>query len=273
MTKENSPMWELNEKKTAKFSSEIAKQMERTIKLCEDTDGALDISAYPIVKAWGFTTGEHRVPDEEERRLLSSRTDYRRIQVNGDTVAIEPDMMVDLGSVGKGYTGEVLSNMLKEEGVSSALFSLGGNIQTVGRKPDGTDWFIGIRAAEENRYLGGVSVTDKAVVTSGGYERYFTGEDGQIYWHIMDPKTGAPARNGLVSVTIISDSGFLCDGLSTALFVMGLEKAEEHWRTHQNYEAVLEDEDGHIYITQGLTDIFTPVDLGAEREIQVIKTQ
>ena len=273
VTKENSPMWELNEKKTAKFSSEIAKQMERTIKLCEDTDGALDISAYPIVKAWGFTTGEHRIPDEEERRSLSSRTDYRRIQVNGDTVAIEPDMMVDLGSVGKGYTGEVLSNMLKEEGVSSALFSLGGNIQTVGRKPDGTDWFIGIRAAEENRYLGGVSVTDKAVVTSGGYERYFTGEDGQIYWHIMDPKTGAPARNGLVSVTIISDSGFLCDGLSTALFVMGLEKAEEHWRTHQNYEAVLEDEDGHIYITQGLTDIFTPVDLGTEREIQVIKTQ
>ena len=126
VTKENSPMWELNEKKTAKFSSEIAKQMERTIKLCEDTDGALDISAYPIVKAWGFTTGEHRIPDEEERRSLSSRTDYHRIQVNGDTVAIEPDMMVDLGSVGKGYTGEVLSNMLKEEGVSSALFSLGG---------------------------------------------------------------------------------------------------------------------------------------------------
>jgi len=108
------------------------------------------------------------------------------------------------------------------------------------------------------------------VVTSGGYERYFAGDDGQIYWHIMDPKTGAPAKNGLVSVTIISDSGFLCDGLSTALFVMGVEKAASHWRSHQNYEAVLEDENGQIYITEGLENTFKPVDLGTEQEIQVI---
>lgn len=264
-------MWELNQKKEAKFAEEVAKQMQQTLELCKDTDGALDISAYPIVKAWGFTTGEHRIPDEEERKALVSRVDYRKIQVNGNTVSIEPDMMVDLGSVGKGYTAEVLANLMKEEGVTFALFSLGGNIQTVGTKSDGSDWFIGIRAAEEDRYLGGVSVTDKAVVTSGGYERYFTGDDGQVYWHIMDPKTGAPAKNGLVSVTIISDSGFLCDGLSTALFVMGPEKAAEHWRSHQNYEAVLEDDKGQIYITEGLENTFKPVDLGTEQEIQVIR--
>jgi len=87
----------------------------------------------------------------------------------------------------------------------------------------------------------------------------------------MDPKTGAPAKNGLVSVTIISDSGFLCDGLSTALFVMGVEKAASHWRSHQNYEAVLEDENGQIYITEGLENTFKPVDLGTEQEIQVIR--
>lgn len=271
VTKENSPMWELNKKKTTKFAPEVAKQMFETLELCKDTDGALDISAYPIVKAWGFTTDEHRIPNEEERKALVERVDYRRIQVNGDTVSIAPDMLVDLGSVGKGYTAEVLAKLLKEEGVTSALFSLGGNIQTIGTKPEGTDWFIGIRAAEENRYLGGVSVTGKAVVTSGGYERYFTGDDGQIYWHIMDPKTGAPAKNGLVSVTIISDSGFLCDGLSTALFVMGPEKAAEHWRSHKNYEAVLEDENGQIYITEGLENTFKPVDLGQQQEIQVIR--
>ena len=224
VTKENSPMWELNEKKEAKFAPEIAKQMEKTLELCKDTDGALDISAYPIVKAWGFTAGEHRIPDEEERKALAACADYHKIQINGDTVTIAPDMLVDLGSVGKGYTAEILAKLMKENGVTSALFSLGGNIQTIGTKADGTDWFIGIRAAEESRYLGGVFVKDKAVVTSGGYERYFAGDDGQIYWHIMDPKTGAPAKNGLISVTIISDSGFLCDGLSTALFVMGVEK-------------------------------------------------
>ena len=258
VTKENSPMWELNEKKEAKFAPEIAKQMEKTLELCKDTDGALDISAYPIVKAWGF-------------KVLAACVDYHKIQINGDTVTIAPDMLVDLGSVGKGYTAEILAKLMKENGVTSALFSLGGNIQTIGTKADGTDWFIDIRAAEESRYLGGVFVKDKAVVTSGGYERYFAGDDGQIYWHIMDPKTGAPAKNGLISVTIISDSGFLCDGLSTALFVMGVEKAASHWRSHQNYEAVLEDENGQIDITEGLENTFKPVDLGTEQEIQVIR--
>lgn len=140
VTKEGSPMWNLNEKKNENFAEEFANLMLQSLKLCKDTDGALDISAYPIVKAWGFTTGEHRIPDEEERKALVSRVDYRKIQVNGNTVSIEPDMMVDLGSVGKGYTAEVLANLMKEEGVTSALFSLGGNIQTVGTKSDGSDW-------------------------------------------------------------------------------------------------------------------------------------
>ena len=88
---------------------------------------------------------------------------------------------------------------MKEKGVTSALFSLGGNIQTIGTKTDGTDWFIGIRAAEENRYLGGVFVKDKAVVTSGGYERYFAGDDGQIYWHIHGSKnrSSGQKRSGI----------------------------------------------------------------------------
>ena len=96
-----------------------------------------------------------------------------------------------------------------------------------------------------------------AVVTSGGYERYFTGADGQIYWHILDPATGQPARSGLVSVTVIGRAGWRCDGLSTALFVMGPEKAREHWRQAGDYELVLVTEDGEVIVTDGLAEHFS----------------
>ena len=111
---------------------------------------------------------------------------------------------------------------------------------------------------------------DEAVITSGGYERYFTDDDGTIYWHIMDPSTGTPAHSGLISVTIIGPCGLRCDGLSTALFVIGREKAAAHWAAHQDYEAVLVDESGTIWLTPGLKDRFIPVDQGETREIRIL---
>ncbi len=175
VTKEGSPMWNLNEKKNENFAEEFANLMLQSLKLCKDTDGALDISAYPIVKAWGFTTGEHRIPDEEERKALVSRVDYRKIQVNGNTVSIEPDMMDRFGKCSeKGYTcAEVRANLMKEEGVTFlSLFSLGGHIQTVGyQSPDGADWFQSESGQQKRyRYLGRCLLCkqDKAV----GYFRW-----------------------------------------------------------------------------------------------------
>ncbi|MFQ8841172.1 MAG: FAD:protein FMN transferase [Clostridium fessum] len=101
---------------------------------------------------------------------------------------------------------------------------MGGNIQTIGTKPDGEKWYVGIKDPESDGYLGGVRVQDEAVITSGGYERYFTDDDGTIYWHIMDPSTGAPAHSGLISVTIIGPCGLRCDGLSTAPVCHGTGK-------------------------------------------------
>ena len=163
---------------------------------------------------------------------------------------------IDLGSVAKGYTGDVLAGLLKAYGVESALLDLGGNIQTIGVKPDGTPWRIGVQDPEGDGYIGVVSVSGKAVVTSGGYERYFE-RDGARYWHIIDPATGTPARSGLASVTVVGDAGVVCDALSTALFVMGLDGALEHWREYRDFEAVLIADDGSVTVTAGLEDSFT----------------
>ena len=181
--------------------------------------------------------------------------DYRQIRLMGFKATLPDGMEIDLGSVAKGYTGDVLSAFLKENGVTSAMLDLGGNIQTVGSKPDGSSWRVGIRDPEGDGNLGVVEVVNQAVITSGGYERYFE-EDGVRYWHILDPQTGFPARSGLLSVTIIGECGAVCDSLSTALFVMGLDDALDHWRQYRDFEAVFVSEDGSVTITAGLEDGF-----------------
>ena len=125
-------------------------------------------------------------------------------------------------------------------------------------KTDGSNWRVAVQSPDDTEdYLGVLSIQDKAVITSGGYERYFE-QDGVTYHHIIDPKTGYPAENGLVSVTIVSSDGTLADGLSTSLFIMGEEKAAEFWKAHSNeFEAIFATDDGTIYVTEGLKDSFT----------------
>ena len=162
----------------------------------------------------------------------------------------------------------MLSKLLKDEGISSAVLDLGGNIQTVGSRPDGGEWRVGVKSPDGG-ILGVLSIRDMAVVTSGGYERYFE-QDGQIYWHILDPKTGYPADSGLASVTIVGSDGTLCDGLSTAVFVMGRERAQELWRQWGGFEMLLLDSEGTIYITEGLEGSFEPE---SGLEVLVIKSE
>lgn len=272
VTDEHSDIYAIDHTGSGSLSGNAAELMEQALELCRRTGGALDISVYPIVRAWGFTTGSYQIPDEETIQSLLPLVDYTQIQYDAATgvVTLPEGMEIDLGSVAKGYAGQLAAQMLREHGVQSALLNLGGNVQTVGAKPDGSPWQIGIKDPQGEDAMMVLSVEDQAVVTSGGYERYFE-QDGQTYWHIMDPSTGHPADSGLISVTIVGDEGVVCDGLSTALFVMGLEKAADLWAQSCDFEAVFVTASGEVYITEGLRDRFALTEQYADTPVSVIE--
>ncbi|MDD3394626.1 MAG: FAD:protein FMN transferase [Clostridia bacterium] len=225
------------------------------------TNQAFDIAISPIVKAWGFTTdGEKHVPSQEtlESLLPLTKIDDLKIDENASSAELlKKGMAVDLGGIAKGYTSDAVTALLKEKGVTSGLFSLGGNISSIGTKPDGEKWKVAIEnPLDANDYVGLLEVQDCSVITSGGYQRYFE-ENGKRYHHIIDSNTGYPADKGLLSVTIISKDGTKADGLSTALFVLGLDKAVSLWRNSNDFEAVFVTEDGRVIATEGAATFFT----------------
>lgn len=274
-TDETSEIWALNHSggNWVELSEDTREILSRGLELCALTDGALDLTAYSAVQAWGFPTGAYRVPDEAELEQLVGTIDYTQVELDDNQARLPEDMSLDLGAVAKGRLGEVLSQDLKELGVTSALLELGGNIQTVGTKPDGSRWRVGIQDpnSQEGGYLAIVEVADQAVVTSGDYQRYFE-QDGQTYCHIMDPATAAPADSGVDSVSIVGSDGTVCDALSTALFVMGEEKGAQFWKDHPelDFEAIFVSQDGTIAVTEGLEEHFTLADGYQDREVTVI---
>lgn len=271
VTDAGSDLYRLNHGQTDTVGVETAGLLLRALELSAGTDGALDPTVYPIVRAWGFTTGEYRVPDAEEIAGLLPLVGYRAIRVTNDGCVTRPEgAEIDLGAVAKGYTGAQLAKLCRESGVTGAIFNLGGNVQTVGTKPDGSLWKIAIADPNGGEgYAGILTVGECAVVTSGGYERYFE-RDGMIYRHIMDPSTGYPAQSGLISVTVIGQDGTLCDALSTAIYVMGLDRAIDLWRASEDFEAILMTETGEIYATEGIAGQFAPSGAYRGREVTVI---
>ena len=246
------------------------KLLRAALSLSERTGGALDCTVYPVLRAWGFTTGDCRVPSGEELRSLVPLTDWRKIKVSNGRVTLGEGQMLDFGAVAKGYAGDRLLALFREAGVTSALVNLGGNVQTLGTKPDGSPWRVAVEDPDKEGAAGVIETADRAVITSGGYERYFE-QNGRVYAHILDPATGVPADSGLLSVTVVGESGVVCDGLSTALYVMGEERAAALWRESDDFEAVLLTADGRIVITEGLGDAFTPAGRWTESPLTVIR--
>ena len=257
VTDMNSEISTLNTNKELTPSKDTSLLIKKAIEISNETNGALDISIYPVLKAWGFTTGNYNVLNSNEINDLLNTVDYTKINFDENKITIPNNMELDLGSVAKGYTSSEIIKILKENNVKSALINLGGNVHTLGSKLDNTPWKIAVKSPTNNSNILSINVIDKAVITSGAYERYFTDDLGNVYGHIIDPKTGKPTESDLLSVTIIGDDSVLCDALSTSLFVLGLDKAIDFYKTHNNFEAVFITKDNQLYITEGIKDGIT----------------
>lgn len=258
---ENSEIYQLNQNGEAALSEEGGYLVERALELYKKTEGAFDIAIYPVMQAWGFPTQDYHVPDDDTLKEKLALADASKVNYDKDTRKIffdQDGMEIDLGGIAKGYTSSQIMQIYQDCGVTSGLVNLGGNVQALGGKTDGSKWRVAIQSPDDTEeYLGILEIEDQAVITSGGYERYFE-EDGVTYHHIIDPATGYPADSGLISVTIVSDDGTLADGLSTSLFIMGEEKAAQFWRENSDeFEAIMETSDGELYVTEGIADSLT----------------
>ena len=223
--------------------------------------GCFDITIAPVMDAWGFTGEERRVPDQATLDAAMALVDSRQLIVDETGCAARlarPGMEVDLGAVAKGFAAGRADAVLREQGVTSALLDLGGNITAIGSKPDGSAWQVAVKDPQNtSEALCVLSLTDRTASTSGGYERYFE-ENGVTYHHIIDPKTGYPAECGLRSVTVISADPTLADALSTALFVAGEDAALDFWRSRADFELVLCTRDNRVIVTEGLEAGYRP---------------
>ena len=257
VTDEGSCIYELNKNGKGTVTDSAAVLINKAVEIGDRTGGALDISLYPVLKEWGFTTEDYHIPDDKILADLLSDVDYKSISISGNEVTLPENVQIDLGALAKGYTSDSIMKQMSSDGVDSAIVSLGGNVQAIGGKPDGSAWKVSVRdpfAPDTDMCI--VEIKDKAVITSGNYERFFTGDDGKNYWHIIDPADGYPADNGLVSTTIIGESGLECDALSTAFFVAGKDKAVDYWRSDRSFDMILVSDDGKIYYTEGIADSF-----------------
>lgn len=225
------------------------------------TNGSFDITIGPIVKLWSIGFPEARVPSNDEILATLPLVDYTSVILDESNQTIfltQKNMKIDLGSIGKGYAADEVAKVLIENGVQHALIDLGGNIYTLGNKPGGSLWKIGVQDPFNPRgeIIGYVSVENKSIVTSGIYERFIE-EDGKQYHHLLNPHTGYPFDNEIAGVTIISDTSTDGDALSTSVFSLGIEEGLDFINSLNGIDAVFVTKDKEVYLSEGVRDIFT----------------
>lgn len=260
-----SEVYKINNKHELTASDDTKEILTRAVEISELTDGDFDITIAPVVAEWGFYSDiENEVPTQQDLKNALSRVDYKNISI-GEMVETDEATEIDLGGIAKGYASYKAMEIIKSNDVDSAIISLGGNVRAVGSKPDGSAWTVAIADPDDaTKNIGALQIKDKAVITSGGYQRYFE-DNGQIYHHIIDTKTGYPAKSGLKSVTVVCEDDTLADALSTALFVKGLDESIEFYRKNQSFEAVFITDSGEIFVTPDISESFK-----SDRNFEVI---
>lgn len=246
--------------KSERLSGDTYEVLSRAIEFSRYCQGLYDVTIGPLVTLWNNANNTCKPPKDSRIRQVLPFVDYTDMLLDTceQTARLKrKGQSIDLGGVGKGFVGDKFLEVFKKYGVSSAFTNIGGNVVALGTKPDGFPWRVGIQhPRQENSLLGLVSVVDKAVVTSGDYQRCFIGSNGKRYHHILNPSTGYPAEAGLVSVTIVADSSTTADGLSTILFLAGMKKGLAFLRQFPGAEAIFVDLELQVYVTEGLRDCF-----------------
>lgn len=255
--KETSEVSRLNDTGKAVLSETSISLVKKSLELNKQTGGLFDITIYPLMELWGFPSKNYKVPSDKEIKENLKNVGSDKIIFDENTGKISfknKGMKIDFGGIGKGYITDELVKILTDEGVESAIINLGGNVFGLNKKPDGSLWNVAIRDPDEpENYMAAIRIGNSAVITSGGYERYFE-ENGKIYHHILNPKTGKPSDSNLKSVSIVSKNATLADALSTSLFIMGEKKAIEYWRKNgADFDIILMTVDNRLLVSEGIS--------------------
>ena len=244
-----SQLYAFNENGIPITDTEIVELIKTALKICDESEGAFDITVEPLVKLWGFFSDNPHVPAKQEIAETLKRVNYKFIRVNDNRVTKErDDVHIDLGAIAKGYSINRCVEELKVQGIKSALIEAGGQVYAFGTIKGGP-WKVGVRNPRKSGIIAGLSLdNDTGISTSGDYERYVE-ENGQRYHHILDPKTGYSAI-GVMSLSVIMQDPTLADGYSTALFVMGAEKAMKFVESRPDMDLIIVTADGKIQSTR-----------------------
>jgi FAD:protein FMN transferase len=226
---------------TVVVEPEVARVIERSLEVWRQSEGAFDITVEPLVRAWGFLGGKPHVPPDSEAAAAFRHVGGRHLHFDPVARTLrfdEAGVRIDLGGIAKGYAVDVAAESLRARGVRNALVDLTGNMLAMGHTANGTGWRIGIRDPRDRMpYFARLELHDEGISTSGKYEQYVAA-GGRTFGHIMDPRTGQPAE-GLIAVTLVSNSAFTCDAWDTPLFVLGLDDARRIALEHPEFAAIL----------------------------------